>query len=50
MDFDGDVEKYAPYAVCAVKASGADWPHDNIASKASHLFGADDHGYSPDFA
>ena len=37
---------FAPYALCAVKASTPDWPHDSIVQhEVSHLFGADDQGY-----
>jgi len=43
LDKDG-VSNFAPYALCAVKSAGIDWPHDSIAQhETSHLFGANDH-------
>ena len=45
-DLNNDnIPDFAPYALCAVRTSGVDWPHDSIAQhEASHLFGAGDQG------
>ncbi len=41
LDHNGMAYRNGPYSLCAVKASGVDWPHDSIVQhEISHNFGA----------
>ncbi|ODV50377.1 hypothetical protein C7960_0967 [Methanohalophilus euhalobius] len=46
LDNNGRAYIDGPYSVCAVSASGVDWPHDSIVQhEISHNFGALDQGW-----
>jgi len=45
LDHNGVAYRDGPYSLCAVEASGVDWPHDSIVQhEISHNFGALDQG------
>ena len=45
LDHNGIAKGDGPYSLCAVEASGVDWPHDSIVQhEISHNFGALDQG------